>query len=283
MPRRPGPTLRRRKLAKELSAARKAAGMTTRQLAEEIDLKPGTISKIENAQQAILVRNIKAIGRATGLGKAKIDELLLLAADDENYEDWLVEFRDDMPDWFELYPALEQDADQIWTYFAELVDGRLQTPAYAEALVKTGFPDIAEDELHRSVELRMTRQAMLDHDDPPKLHVILNEAVIRRPVGSEDIMREQIGHLATQARRSHITIQILAFSAGAHPGMKTSFELLRFPEGFDDMDCVYLENSNGGVWQERQDHVVRYTEIFTRQRSLALSPEDTLALLTSLV
>lgn len=282
MPRRPGPTLRRRKLVKELVAAREAAGMTRRQLAAEMDVQPGTVSKIEAGQQGLTVRNIKSIGRATGLSKSKIDELVLLAAEDENYEDWLVEFRGDMPDWFELYPALEQDADQIWTYFAELVDGRLQTQAYAEAVARAAFPDITEDQLRRSVELRMTRQAMLDRDDPPKLHVILNEAVVRRPVGGETVMREQIQHLIQMAKRPHITIQVLPFSAGAHPGMKTGYILLRFPEGFDDMDCVYLENDNGGVWQERVDHVARYTDVFTRLSAMALSPDETIALLTSL-
>src|SRR6266508_3652859 len=136
MSRRPGPTLRRRKLAKELVAARNATDMSQRDLAKEMDLQPGTISKIEKGQQGLTVRNIKAIGRATGLSKAKIDELLLLAANDKTYEDWLVEFRDDMPDWFELFLSLEQEADQIWTYSAELVEGLFQTPDYAEAVAR---------------------------------------------------------------------------------------------------------------------------------------------------
>jgi transcriptional regulator with XRE-family HTH domain len=283
MPRRPGPTLRRRKLAKELVAARKAAGMTTRQLAAEMDLQPGTISKIETGQQGLTVRNIKAIGRATGLSKAKIDELVLLGADDENYGDWLVEFHGDMPDWFELYPALEQDADQIWTYSAELVDGLLQTPGYAEAVARAAFPNITADQLRRSVELRVARQGMLDRDDPPKLHVILNEAVTHRPVGGEPTMREQLQHLTKLADRPNVTIQILPFSAGAHPGMKTGFYLLRFPQGFDDMDCVYLENENGGVWQERPGDIDRYSEVFTRLGHMSLSPKETIAFLTSLV
>lgn len=283
MPRRPGPTLRRRKLAKELAAARKAAGMTTRQLADEIDMRAGTISKIENAQQAILVRNIKAIGRATGLSKAKIDDLVLLGADDQNHDDWLVEFRGTMPEWFELFPALEQDADQIWTYFAELVDGLLQTPAYAEAVIRAGLPNLSKEELRRSVELRMARQALLDRADSPRLHVILSEAVVRRPVGGQGVMRDQIRHLAELAKRPSITLQVLPFAAGAHAGMKNDYVLLRFPEGFDDMDCVYLENENGGVWQERPDHVARYAEVFAEQQSVALSPKNTIALLTSLV
>jgi transcriptional regulator with XRE-family HTH domain len=283
MARRPGPTLRRRKLVKELVAARDAAGMSQRELAAEMDLQPGTVSKIEKGQQGLTVRNIKAIGRATGLSKAKIDELVLLAADDDNFEDWLVEFRDDMPDWFALYPALEQDADQISAYVAELVPGLLQTAAYADAVVRAGLPDISDDQRRRSIKLRAARQTLLDRDDPPRLHMILNEAVLRRPVGGDAAMREQIRRLSGLAERPHITIQVLPFSAGAHAGMKTGFYLLRFPEGFDDMDCVYLENDNGGVWQERPDHVARYTEVFTRQQDRALSPKKTLALLTSLV
>jgi transcriptional regulator with XRE-family HTH domain len=281
--RRPGPTLRRRKLIKELVAARNAAQLTQRELAAAIDLRGGTISKIENGQQGLTVRNIRGIGLATGLSKAKIDELLVLAANDENKEDWLVEFREDMPDWFELFPALEQDADQIWTYFSELVDGLLQTPDYAEAVARAGILDITEEQLRRGIELRTARQDLLDQEDPPELHVILNEAVIMRQVGGKATMRDQIQHLIIMAKRPNITIQIMPFSVGAHPGMKTGYVLLRFPEGYNDVDCVYLENSNGGVWQERPDHVVRYTEIFTRQRSLALSPKNSLALLTSLV
>jgi transcriptional regulator with XRE-family HTH domain len=275
--------LRRRKLVKELVAARTGAGMSQRDLGAEIDLQSGTISKIEKGLQGLTVRNIKAIGRATGLSKAKIDELLLLAADDENYEDWLVEFRGDMPDWFELYPALEQDADQIWTYSSELVDGLLQTPAYAEAVARAAFPDITDDQLRRSVELRVARQALHDREDPAQLHVILNEAAVRRPAGGETTMGEQLRHLVELAKQQHITIQVLPFGVGAHPGMKTGFYLLRFPEGFDDMDCVYLENENGGVWQEPTEHVARYSDVFTRLSAMALSPDETNALLTSLV
>jgi transcriptional regulator with XRE-family HTH domain len=281
--RRPGPTLRRRKLIKELVAARNAAQLSQRELAAAMDLQGGTISKIENGQQGLTVRNIRGIGQATGLSKAKIDELLLLAANEDNKEDWLVEFREDMPVWFELFPVLEQEADQIWTYFSELVGGLLQTPAYAEAVARAGILDIPEEQLRRWIELRTARQDLLDQEDPPELHVILNEAVVMRQVGGKATMREQFQHVITMAKRPNITIQILPFSAGAHPGMKTGYVLLRFPEGYDDVDCVYLENSNGGVWQERSDHVVRYTEIFTRQRSLALSPQSSLALLASLV
>lgn len=278
---RPGPTLRRRKLVKELIAARTAVGMNASQLAAEIDLKPSAVSKIEKGTQGLTVRNIKAYARVTGLSKAKTDELLLLRANDDSYEDWFVEFREDMPTWFALYPELEQDAVQIWNYSSELVHGLAQTPAYAEAIIRAGLPDIAAEELQRALDLRSTRQLLLDRPDAPKLRLVLNEAVIRRQVGGPMVMAEQIRHLLALSER--ITVQVLSFSTGAHPGMKTGFTLLRFPEGFDDMACAYVENENGGVWQEGLDHVARYSEVFEQISSMALSPEDTRALLASLI
>jgi transcriptional regulator with XRE-family HTH domain len=280
---RPGPTLRRRKLVKELIAARQAVGMNASQLAAEIDLKPSAVSKIEKGTQGLTVRNIKAYARVTGLSKAKTDELLLLAANDDTYDDWLVEFREDMPDWFALYPELEQDAVQIWTYSSELVEGLFQTPDYAEAIVRAGLPEISAEDLERSVQLRKRRQSLLRRENPPRLRLVLNEAVVRRQVGGEAVMAEQMRHLVSLSELDHVTIQLLPFSAGAHPGMKSGFTLLRFPEGFDDMDCVYLENNNGGVWQEVLEHVAEYSTTFERQSSMALTPEETRALLASLI
>jgi hypothetical protein len=77
----------------------------------------------------------------------------------------------------------------------------------------------------------------------PKLHVVLNEAVVRRQVGGAAVTAAQIRYLLDVSARDHVTIQVLPFSAGAHPGMKTGFTLMRFAEGFADMDCVYLENN----------------------------------------
>ncbi|OLF05633.1 hypothetical protein BLA60_35780 [Actinophytocola xinjiangensis] len=279
---RPGSTLRRRKLVKKLTEARKAAGLSIRQLAAEMDLQPGTVSKIETGKQGLTVRNIKSIGRATGLTKAGIDELVNLAATDDGDDDWLVEFRRTMPEWFTLYAALEQDAEEIWTYGSELVHGLVQTAGYAEALARTSVPPLDEDSLRRSVSLRIDRQAILDHEDPPRLRIVVNEAAIRRPVGGQEVMRAQLRHLASLADRPGIELRLLPFSVGAHPGMKSDFTVLRFPAGFDDMDCVYLENANGGVWQERPQDIDHYTTIFTGLRDLALPPSTTHAVLAEL-
>src|SRR5207248_8750009 len=134
----------------------------------------------------------------------------------------------------------------------------------------------------RLVELRQARQSQLDRSDAALLYVVMNEAVIRRQVGGSDVMRDQIRHLADMAERPNITIQVLPFQAGAHPGMRCPFTMLRFPAGYDDMDAVYLENENGELWQERPADIARYTKVFTQVRKLALSPHETNQLLGSL-
>lgn len=277
-----GQTLRRRKLGKELRRARETAGLSQKDVTKEARLQPGTISKIENGRQAILPRNVKLILQACGVGAPTMDTLIRLAEESDDVG-WWIAFSDTIPDWFATYVDLESDADQIWTYTSELIDGLLQTPEYAEAVARAAFPNITDEELRRSVELRTARQAQLDRDNPAELHVVLSEAVLKWPVGGEDTMHNQLRHLAEMARRPKIHIQVLPFSVGAHPGMKCPFTLLRFPEGFDDMDCVYLENENGELWQERPSDIARYTEVFNRLRSIALSPEATVSLVDSLV
>lgn len=277
-----GQTLRRRKLGKELRRAREAAGMSQKDVTKEARLQPGTISKIENGRQAILPRNVKLILQACGVGAPTMDTLIRLAEESDDVGWWMA-FSDTIPDWFATYVDLESDADQIRTYTSELVDGLLQTPEYAEAVARAGYLDISDEELLRSVELRTARQALLDRENPTELHVVMSEAVLKWSVGGEDTMRNQFRHLAAMARRPNIHVQLLPFSVGAHPGMKCPFTLLRFPEGFDDMDCVYLENANGELWQERPGDIARYTEVFNRLRGMALSRKDSIRLLDSLV
>lgn len=277
-----GQTLRRRKLGKELRRAREAAGMSLKDVTKEARLQPGTISKIENGRQAILPRNVKLILQACGVGAPTMDTLIRLAEESDDVGWWMA-FSDTIPDWFATYVDLESDADQIWKYTSELVDGLLQTREYAEAVTRAAYPNLTDDEVQRSVELRLARQARLSREKPAELHVVSSEAALKWAVGGEDVMRGQLRHLAAMARQPNVHIQVLPFSVGAHPGMKSPFVLLRFPEGFDDMDCVYLENENGELWQERPGDIARYTDVFNRVRSMALSPEKTITFLDSLV
>src|SRR5207248_3905882 len=121
MTERPGQTLRRRKLGKELRRHREAANKTVRDIAGYAGLQPGTISKIERGQQAILPRNVRLILQACGVGAPTMDTLIRMAEESDE-RGWWAGFSDTIPDWFATYVDLESDAEEIWTYTSELVD-----------------------------------------------------------------------------------------------------------------------------------------------------------------
>lgn len=274
------PTLRQRKLSRALRQARLDAGLSVAECAKLARLQPGTVSKIENGRQTILARTAQLILQACGVGAPLLDTLLRIADESEAVGWWLA-YSDSVPDWFRDYVELESDAEEIWTYSPELVDGLLQTPAYATAITKLDR-DVPPEQRQRAVSLREARQAQLDRDTPPRLRIVLSEAAIRRPVGGAEAMREQLRHLAAMSRRPNIDLRVLPFDIGEHPGMKGGFTLLRFPGDFADMDCVYLESRTGALWQERPGDIGTYTSDFEQISQLALSPKKTTTLLDSL-
>ncbi|MFE0020496.1 helix-turn-helix domain-containing protein [Amycolatopsis sp. NPDC059021] len=156
----------------------------------------------------------------------------------------------------------ESEAVSVRTLQPIAVPGLLQTPAYAEALMQAGhrFHD-PNTRITQYVAARMKRQKRLEGDDPLHLHVLLDEAVIRRPVGGPVIMAEQIQHLLTMSERANVTVQLVPLSAGAYATMAGSFTVLSFPRP-QDVPCVYLEHSAGGEWIDNQDDVKRYEDTF---------------------
>lgn len=274
----PGKTLRRRKLARSLTRHREAAGLNQREMAKAARLSYSTISRIESGEHTIVPRNVQLILQACGVGSPEMDFLLRVAEDSEDVAWWLT-YSDLMPDWFAEFVDLESDAERIRTYTSEVVHGLLQTRDYALAVAKASGLDRPEIRTNRTVDLREARQDRLDR---LALHVVMNEAVIRRTFGSDEIMRGQTERLIELGDRDNITIQVLPFSAGGHPGIRGPFTLMQFPDGYDEVDCVYLETENGGVWQERASDIERYNAVFASVCELALTPEDSRALLASL-
>jgi hypothetical protein len=121
------------------------------------------------------------------------------------------------------------------------------------------------------------RQELLDRETPPKLHVVLNEAVLRRQVGGVKVMREQLAHLVEMAKRPNVTVQVLPFRAGAHPAMTSSFIVLHFPAGSGD-PTIFVEVDSGALYPDRPADFERYTWMFGRLGDLALSSARSVAL-----
>jgi hypothetical protein len=167
---------------------------------------------------------------------------------------------------------VETAADSIRSYSEALVPGLLQTEDYARAVLQAIRPDMTPSEIDRNVELRMTRQRLLSRDTPLRLWAVLDEAVVRRAVGSPRLLRRQIAHLAEMEALDNITIQILPFHMGAHAAMDGPFAIIEFPEPAEN-DIVFLENLTSELYIENADEVARYISTFERVRSAALTPE----------
>jgi hypothetical protein len=165
----------------------------------------------------------------------------------------------------------QQDASELWAYESGLMFGLFQTPAYAEAIAAAFLPKADPDELARRVAFRTARQQRLFGDRAPNLRVVLDEAVLRHLVGGPVAMREQLEHLSEVARLPHVSVLVQPFSAGAHSSIGSAFTLLRFADADTaGMNCVYLENAPGALYQEQSGDVDRYTVMFEQLSRSAL-------------
>lgn len=277
----PGSPVRRWRLGKRLRELREAAGKSQDDAAGYLGVKRPTISRLENGRNAILSKNVKFLCQLYGVGAPEVD-MLVRQAEESNDRGWWLSYSDTMPNWFETYVGFEADASAIWTYESELVPGLLQVPSYVRAVKAVHEGDGDEAETAKSISFRLARQKRLEVR-APVLRAVLNEAVLRRPFGSPEDMRQQIQHLIDVSLRENVTIQILPFDAGIHTSMKGPFSMLTLPEE-PAPNFVYLEHQDGAVYLERPADLARYTQAFEALVKRALSPNltrDFLASLTS--
>ncbi|SEQ96659.1 helix-turn-helix domain-containing protein [Actinokineospora terrae] len=273
----PGSLVRRWRLGKQLRELREAAGKTQDDAAEYLGVRRPTISRIENGRHSILPKNVRFLCQLYDIGAPRVDTLMR-QAEESNERGWWVSHSDTMPDWHETYVGFEADAKAISVYESELVYGLLQVPSYTRA-VRSAFTDVVDEgTLEKFLAFRHERQQHLDTRQPD-LHIILNETAVRRPVGD---MREQLQHLVKVSEWNYLTLQILPFAAGPHPGMTNPFSLLTLPDE-SAPNFVYLEHADGAIYLERPADLTLYAANFQRMSEQALSPDDTRAFLTSLV
>ncbi|MGQ0837579.1 DUF5753 domain-containing protein [Actinokineospora sp.] len=169
------------------------------------------------------------------------------------------------------------DADQILTYECEFIPGLLQTEDYTSAVRRAFWPEATDEDAQQHAWLRRDRQEHLIGNAAPHLHAVINEAVLHRVVGSPEVMRAQLEHLADRANLDHVHVQVLPFSAGAHPGMNGAFSILQFE--VEALSTVYVEIEPGGLYPERAIDLARYRLIFGRLADVSLDERKSAALI----
>ena len=267
------PQVRRRRLGLELRQLREEAGLTIEQLAARLEMSVSKVSRIETGQVGATPRDVRDIATVYGVRGQRLDNLMQLARETRERA-WWGEYRDIR----QKFAAYEAEASAILMFEIAKFPGLLQTPDYARAIIRAVRTDLPHDKIERRVEFRVRRQALLDGPKPPALWAVVDEAVLHRLVGGRETMRGQLEYLIERAELPHVTLQVLPFSAGEHPGIDGPFILIRFPEK-TDRDMVYFEHAGLEHWLDGDDAVALHGSLFDHLRAAALKPDDSLKLL----
>jgi len=270
------PTLRRRELGSLLREHRRQAGLTAEAVAERLMCSVAKISRIETGARGVNPRDIRDLADVYHLSDARRDELMRLARESKQHA-WWQDY--DLP--YSTYVGLEAAATSMSNYESGALNGLLQTEDYARAQMAGMLLTVEDDVREQRVAARLKRQEVLTKDHAPRFRVLLDEAVLRRVVGGVEVMRDQMLALLERARLPNVTLQLVPFEAGAHPGLNSSFTIIEFDQPAV-ADVVYVEGLLGQVYLDRTSDLQRYQQAFDEIRDVALSPRDTAARLEQL-
>ena len=244
--------------AQELRAQRESAGLTQEQLAKLMGYSPSVVAKLETCRTMPSPQHAEQADAAlrTPGTFARLRSVIMAAA---------------FEPWFLVYLDIEARATVLRSWQPLVVDGLLQTEAYARAMLRAGRPGDSDAAIEQLVAARVARQQIWERQDPPPpmLSVILGEGVLRQTVGDGEVMAGQLGHLIEAAASPRITVQVMPFAAAAHPGMLGPFVVASFES---DPDAAYLDNALAGQVTERRKEVSRVSLLYDTLRSEALSP-----------
>ncbi|MFE9681210.1 helix-turn-helix domain-containing protein [Streptomyces sp. NPDC002701] len=274
------PSVLRMILGRQLEELRTRAGLTFEQAGEALGVSHSTIRRMEAAKVARLrLPDAEKLLHIYGVHDQQEIDTFLKSVREANKRGWWHTYRDVLPDWFAAYLSLEQAALQIRAYEAQFVHGLLQTEEYARALLGAGNPHAPKEATDRRVALRMRRQELLSRPSPPRVWIVMDETVLRWPVGGPEVMRAQIDHLIEVNSLPQVTLQIMPFRNGPHPAMRAgAFHLFRF-RARELPDIVYLSGLVGAVYLDKDDDVVVYREALDRLGAQSAPARKTEALL----
>jgi transcriptional regulator with XRE-family HTH domain len=271
------PSVRRRRLSRELRRLREGTDFTADEVGRRLEWSQGKLSAMEtNKWKRPNPRDIKDLCELYGTDDATREALMNMARESRK-RGWWEEYGDVLDP---AYVGFEQEARSVHTYQPLVIPGLLQTPAYIRALARA---DLVRDtaEIDRLVEMRTTRQKVLQHEDPLRTWVVIDEAALRRRFGTADDRREQLQKLIDTDGLEHVTLQVLPFSAGLHAGMACGFVILSYAE---DPSIVYMETDGGNaLYLEKPKDLERHSVKFQYLQATALSPETSIDFLSDMI
>jgi len=279
-----GPTALRIMLGVHLRRLREEAGITRTDAGWAIRGSESKISRLELGRVGFKVRDVDDLLTLYKLKDGEERDRLLNLAREANNPGWWQRYDDLTPQWFHSYLGLEMAADLIRTFELQFIPGLLQTPDYARAVVQLGRQDkpLSRSEQERLVTLRMSRQEVLTRQRPARLWAVVDEAVLRRPIGSKAVLRGQLEYLIEASRRHNVTLQVIPFDTGGYTATGGAFTLLRYNDG-DLPDIVYIEQLASAVYLDKREELDAYVVTMDALSIAAAQPRQTEALIRAAI
>ncbi len=280
-----GSTVPRRQLGRYLRDLRNKSRLTVRAAGAQLEWSEAKIWRIETGQTSLRSLDVEAMCKVYGAPQDTTEALMGLAKETKA-RGWWHSYGDAIPEYFDVYIGLEEAASHFSWYESELVPGLFQTEDYARAVIRADNPGVDDAELERRVHVRIARQALLTRvTNPPVFNVVLNEAILHRPVGGEVAARGQLKRLAEVSELPTVSLRVVPFGAGLHHGiMSGPFVMLRFPLNGNGQDTepptVYVESFTGALYLDRPHEVDQYNTAFTNIWESSLDEKASQELIT---
>ncbi|MFE9607791.1 helix-turn-helix domain-containing protein [Streptomyces sp. NPDC006012] len=269
-------------LGSQLRRLRESRGITREAAGYSIRASESKISRMELGRVSFKTRDVEDLLTLYGITDEAERESLLSLAREANVAGWWHSYSDVLPNWFPTYVGLEGAASLIRVYEVQFVHGLLQTEEYARAVVRRGMKGASVADVERRVALRLERQKYLVSESAPDLHIILDEAALRRPYGDRKVMRGQLQHLIEISERPNVRLQVVPFSLGGHSGESGAFTILSFPES-DLSDVVYLEQLTSALYLDKREDVTQYEHALKELQQDSPGPDESRDLLRGLL
>jgi transcriptional regulator with XRE-family HTH domain len=276
MPKRPA-TSRARRLGAELRELRNRSGLSTRAVAQQLGWSASTLNRIENGGRNITTEDVSALLALYKVTGKDRDRLLELARE-ADHPGWWETTNSKLPTQLTALIGFEAEASRITYVDLLLVPGLLQIPEYIRALM-TGF-GVPKPISETLIATRLGRQAILSKPNPPEYLAIIDEAVLRRPIGGPQVMAAQMQHIITVSKRSNVTVQVIPFERCAHAGLDGSYVLLEFARA---QPLVHLEHKRSGIFVDDPGDVDIFIETTKNLRETALNFPQSIEFIESIM
>lgn len=276
------PTVRRRMLGSELRKIRERLDLKVDDVASRLGWHQSKVSRLEAGRSGVRANEVELLLDVYQVADPEAREALATLARQGKRRVWWQPYSDVISQRYASFISFEAEAVSVRNFESSLVPGLLQTADYARALTRQLQSDATAEVVNALVDVRLARQnAALHREDPLKLWAIVDEGALHRVIGGRDVMAKQLHHLVARSRDPHVTVQVVPFAAGAHPGVLGSFVILEFPVR-GDLDVVYTEAWTSSLYLERDDDVRSYGEAFDRLRAAALDVGPSRRLITQI-